>query len=262
MSPQSPAIEAGPLFPVKDHGKWGYMDSTGKLVISPTYYDAYPFSEGLALVQPLVDMENRAIIRVQFIDKSGKMVGSKHYAYAEAFSQGLALVVIAGEEKWGPGYIDSTGKMVIPQNQYKHAKSFSEGLAAVEDVGKWGYLDKTGKMVIAPQFAEAYRFTTGLAAVKDGGKWGYIDTTGKVVIAPQHEVAYHTRAGRRSGGKGAGARARRATPQRLAAGDPRRAEWPRRACPRELPTPRGAAGAGSGRTDDHQPTVLRCLWIL
>lgn len=45
---QSPANDAEPPFPVVEHGKWGYMDKTGKIVISPTYYDAHPFIEGLA----------------------------------------------------------------------------------------------------------------------------------------------------------------------------------------------------------------------
>jgi WG containing repeat len=127
--------ETDPLFPVKEHGKWGYMDKSGKLVISPDYYDAYPFTEGLALVQPHVDMDSRAI-RVRFIDTSGNLLGSKTYAYAEVFSDGLALVVIAGEEKWGPGYIDKTGEMVIPQNQYKYAKSFTPvGIPAILPIG-------------------------------------------------------------------------------------------------------------------------------
>jgi len=87
-SPQSPADETGPLFPVEEHGKWGYIDKTGKIVISPEYYDANPFIEELALVQPFPVLGRRAI-RVLIIDQSGKMVGSRIYAYAQAFSEGL-----------------------------------------------------------------------------------------------------------------------------------------------------------------------------
>ena len=54
-SSQSSAIDTGPLFPVFEHGKWGYIDKTGKIVISPAYLDAYPFSEGLAFVQSSPD---------------------------------------------------------------------------------------------------------------------------------------------------------------------------------------------------------------
>src|SRR6266566_437300 len=67
-SPQSPAEETGPLFPVEEHGKWGYIDETGKIVISPEYYDAGPFIEGMALIQPFAVVGRRAI-RVLIIDK-------------------------------------------------------------------------------------------------------------------------------------------------------------------------------------------------
>jgi hypothetical protein len=49
---QPGASEAKPLFPVVEHGKWGYMDKAGKIVIPPQYYDAGPFKEGMARVQP------------------------------------------------------------------------------------------------------------------------------------------------------------------------------------------------------------------
>ncbi len=182
---QSPANETGPLFPVGEHGKWGYIDKTGKIVIPLHYYLAYPFSEGLAFIQPFPVLGSRAI-RLQFIDKAGLMVMSKIYSYAQPFSEGLAVVAVPGER--GLGFVDKTGKMVT--SQYDFAKPFSEGLAAVKDGGKWGYLDKTDNMVISPQFSEAYRFSDGLAAVKDGGKWGYIDKIGRTVIPPQYDLAY------------------------------------------------------------------------
>src|SRR5712691_8721825 len=191
-SQESPANETGPLFPVEEHGKWGYMDKAGKIVISPKYYDAYPFIEGLALVQPFQVLLSKAI-RVLIIDKTGNTVGPSIYSHAQDFSEGLALVVPAGEEKWGFGYIDKTGKMVISQ-EYNEAKSFKEGLAAVAVGGKWGYIDKTGQMVIPPRFSEAYRFSDGLATVKDGGRrapvttgveWSCMDRTGQMVSPTQ-----------------------------------------------------------------------------
>jgi len=90
--PQSSANETGPLFPVGEHGRWGYIDKTGKIVIPLQYYLAYPFSEGLALIQPFPVLGSRAI-RVLIIDKTGMVIGSKIYSHAYAFSEGLALVV-------------------------------------------------------------------------------------------------------------------------------------------------------------------------
>src|SRR6516164_8860197 len=185
---KSEATNPNPLYPVVEHGKWGYMDKSGKIVIAPQYYDAYPFKEGMARVQPWQVLLSKAI-RVYFIDKSGKIRTPKVYSDAEDFSEGLALVIVPGEK--GFGYIDATGNMIIPQDDSHEAGGqFRESLATIKQGGQWGYMNKTGKMVIQPQFKQALRFSEGLAAVKSGDKWGYIDKSGKLAIAPQYEMAY------------------------------------------------------------------------
>ncbi len=104
------------------------------------------------------------------------------------------------------GYIDKTGKFIIP-SQFDNAHSFSEGLAAVQiceegsDNGCWkwkyGYIDKTGNFVIPPQFYNADSFSEGLAAIdfcetgpEHECRYGYIDKTGNFVIQPQFKNAY------------------------------------------------------------------------
>src|SRR6266568_7661557 len=63
------------------------------------------------------------------------------------------------------GYIDRTGRIVIPAHFYR-AEDFSEGLAAVSFdssyPGKWGYVDQTRRFVIAPRFPDAHNFSSGL----------------------------------------------------------------------------------------------------
>src|SRR5437870_5048196 len=64
---------------------------------------------------------------------------------------------------WKAGYIDRTGRIVIPL-QYALATPFSGGLAAVSpDWRLWGYIDVSGRMVIEPQFAIATPFAEDLA---------------------------------------------------------------------------------------------------
>ena len=63
---------------------------------------------------------------------------------------------------------------------------FAHWAAVKDDNGKWGYIDKTGKLVIPCQWEATEGFSEKLAAVKDAtGKWGYIDTKGNVVIPCQ-----------------------------------------------------------------------------
>lgn len=49
--------------------------------------------------------------------------------------------------------------------RYEAAQPFSEGLAAVRQNGKWGYIDTDGKQVIPCQYDLAYEFNEGYAIV-------------------------------------------------------------------------------------------------
>ena len=86
------------------------------------------------------------------------------------------------------GYADEKGAVVI-KPQFDKALDFSEGLAAVmtkeNDVEKWGFIDLTGKLVIPATYKlQPGRFSEGLAAVRIGDsesnyEMSYIDKTGK-----------------------------------------------------------------------------------
>jgi hypothetical protein len=94
------------------------------------------------------------------------------------------------------GYIDRTGKVVIPLC-FDKVGVFSEGLARFERDQNWGYIDTGGSVVIEPRFPWAQEFYDGLARVQVtgqplgiDGRWGFIDKTGKVVIAPDYEEGF------------------------------------------------------------------------
>lgn len=57
----------------KTSGLWGYIDKTGEYVIEPAFYDAFPFSEGLAAVKTVTGFYS-------FIDKMGKEVIKGEYS--------------------------------------------------------------------------------------------------------------------------------------------------------------------------------------
>jgi hypothetical protein len=83
------------------------------------------------------------------------------------------------------GYIDSTGKIVIPP-QFDEARDFSEGLAAVRVCTKYGYVDTSGKMIIEPQFQFAEPFSDGLAQVQlSTNEVAYVDRSGKIAFTLQ-----------------------------------------------------------------------------
>lgn len=104
------------------------------------------------------------------------------------------------EKKGKAGYIDDTGKLVIPL-RFDEAEHFAEGLAAVRVGDDWGYIDGAGKLVIRPQFFDADSFSDGIASV---GVWferkqvidskvglsSYIDKTGRLITEKRFGVAF------------------------------------------------------------------------
>ncbi len=83
---------------------WGYIDKTGKLVISAQFESAAPFSEGLAVIHHC----DQAF----FIDKTGKTAVSGSFRYASSFSGGLARIETMTKDGLLFGYVDQTGKIV------------------------------------------------------------------------------------------------------------------------------------------------------
>jgi len=207
------------LFPVCDRcatkdKRWGYIDSTGKLVINSQFEEVADFSEGLAAVKTgsrwgFIDEDGKFVINPQFdevgsfaeglvavksdrkwgyLDKTGKYTINPQFYDAGMFSEGLAPV-FGTETGFKHGYIDKSGKNVI-NAQFDDARCFFEGRAAVKLGDKWGYINRRGKYIINPQFDEASdTFSEGRAAFKIGDKWGYIDKAGKFVINPQFDSA-------------------------------------------------------------------------
>lgn len=93
------------------------------------------------------------------------------------FSEGLAAVNRLG--RWG--FVNRAGEQVI-KTQYELVGDFSDGLAAVRIGAKWGFIDKAGTFVIQPLYLDADSFVNGIAPVKKGDYWGYIDKMEKVKI--------------------------------------------------------------------------------
>jgi hypothetical protein len=108
-----------------------------------------------------------------------------------ALSQSKTNRLFPVYENGKAGFIDNTGKLVIPL-KFEYASDFSEGLALIKIDNKSGFINQSGKTVffLPPIVDEAGEFADGLAAVEIGKKWGYIDTSGKVVIQPVYDQVH------------------------------------------------------------------------
>jgi hypothetical protein len=121
-----------------------------------------------------------------FIDQTGKIVVPAILGSTEGHFQD-GLLNITG---FDGVYLDTTGKRAFETKLFR-GWDFSEGLAVAmaESGGKWGYINTKGEFAISPRFASSQRdyvwpFQDGLAKIEVGGRFGFIDHSGEFVIPP------------------------------------------------------------------------------
>jgi hypothetical protein len=144
------------------HGKWGFIDRTGKAAIPAVFEHAYGFSEGLASVE-----QNN---KWGFINKNGEWVIEPVFEDAWPFSKGWAEV--RQNNQWF--LIDKNFKKAF-DNNFENVMLFSEGLANAQHMGKWGFINENYEWVIPTYFENVLGFSEGLAAASQNGKWGFIN---------------------------------------------------------------------------------------
>jgi hypothetical protein len=158
-------------------GNYGYIDATGKELIPAKYYNLFYFSNDLA---PFIDKQDEG--KYGAVNRKGEVVIQPKYEAMEAFSEGLACVSITiNENESKTGFIDVTGKEVIPLKPGSFVSSFHNGLAQFIENEKIGFMDKTGKTVLPAIYDDAEEFEHGFALVKVKGEEYYINTAGKRV---------------------------------------------------------------------------------
>jgi hypothetical protein len=158
----------GCLFPIKQNGKWGFIDDHETLKIPCKFDSVQNFSDNLASV--LVDS------LWGYIDTRGVLVIPAKFRYTEPFSCGLAKV--NSTEKAFPTVFINTNGDVAFKCKYRLVYSFTYNRALAYINNKACYLDKTGKVVIKTQYSSGGLFNDGIAQVWDFKRAEFIDTTG------------------------------------------------------------------------------------
>ena len=174
-----------------------YIDSSGKKTLTfnkLTTYIPSSYNEGLAIYGKYSTLDYLPLdMEFQglygFMDLKGNILIQPTYQFAYSFCNGLAAV--QQNDKWG--FIDKKGSIIIPCKYDSVNNGFSigfyEGLAAVEINNKWGFISEAGKLEIPFNFEQVSYFSEGLVAVKINNKWGFIDKNGNIIIKPIYKEA-------------------------------------------------------------------------
>ncbi len=128
------------LAAISKGGKWGYIDRDGNVVIEPVYKSAWAFHEGFARVKPFDKPD-------QFIDRSGHALAAEDWAASDDFSGGMARVMVGNSF----GYVDSSGKLMI-QPLFTRGWNFSNDLSVIEYQDKLGIIDRKGNHILQPVY--------------------------------------------------------------------------------------------------------------
>ncbi len=156
------------LAPIMQDGKWGYINSSGGIMIQPHFDRVQLFSEGLAQV--------RFRGSWQYIDLRGRIVLSRS---GGSFRDGLAA---SRDHRLCWGFMDPSGSLKIA-TQYELVKDFYEERAAVKATnGLWGYVDTNGQTVVDMKHQTTWGFHEGLASCGIAGDITYINIDGEVEI--------------------------------------------------------------------------------
>jgi len=111
-----------------------------------------------------------------FDSGSGQLIDSSQIASDLPADENLSIV-----SEYSYKFINSKGEVAIDLSGYDSANPFSEGLAVVEKNGKFGYIDTTGKVVIPIKYLAASDFYSGEASVETVSDYLYINKLGETV---------------------------------------------------------------------------------
>lgn len=149
--------------------KWGFVNDKNEITIPFDYDFVNPFENGLAYAK------NNG--KQFFITKRNlKLEGN--YDEARIFTFGLAAV--SKNKKWG--FIDETGKLVIPMIYDEVGYFDQNSLSSVSKNGKSGFINKKGVEII-PIIYEMVKSEQldDLVIVRKNYKWAFFDSKGKLL---------------------------------------------------------------------------------
>ena len=196
----------GNLLQFTKDGKYGYLNTEGEVVIEAQFYEARPFSEGLAAVcresdgcLEYINEKGETVLKFEDADGYLNIFQMADEEPSCDFSDGVARIYFGYET----ACIDKAGNRLNVKNPVGMHK---QGRIAFfdDETGLYGFADKDGNIVIPAAYSGVFDFSqSGIALVKSTKNYttpkeaelfeyedyyrGYIDTEGNVVIPIEFE---------------------------------------------------------------------------
>lgn len=150
---------------IKRNGRYGFIDSRGRLRIANRYESVHKFSEGYAAVKILG--------KWGFINLQDNIAVQPVYEEVWPFRNGFAQV----KQKGLFGLIDKSGKQILPV-RYEKIDVLPGGNVVIQQNGLKGLADASGKLLIHPKYNVLDDAANGFVIVARDGKYGVITHQG------------------------------------------------------------------------------------
>lgn len=177
------------LLLVKQSGKYGYIDPTGKVIVAFNQYE----DAGAFLYRDLAPVKKNG--KWGYINRKGEIAIPCSYDGVACFTHnGLAAV----RNKRKVGFVDTKGSLVVPfkygiisATDILYQVQFHHGYAVITDYNKKGILHESGRQIVECKYTQAeidynvdYKFpyfrVSNDSPRKNGRyKWIYIDSLGR-----------------------------------------------------------------------------------
>jgi len=169
------------LYPISVFGKYGFVDATGRVVVTPTYDFARAPREGLAAVKASGG-GGRAW---GYVDASGAFAIAPRFDEAESFVNGRAVVAV-GKKK---GIVDAAGAWVV-EPAWERVEPDGE-LWRVQEGERTGWLGPNGEPLVPPRWDDVSGTRETMILVRDGGGASILDpTTGSLLPLTADETRW------------------------------------------------------------------------
>ncbi len=158
--------------PIKDNGKYGYIDRNGKLVLDYQFEQAKDFNNGLAQIG-----NNRYWA---IINKEGKIISDWYNSIGDYKGK---IAIVKKSRKYG--FINKEGGFL--GKWFTDYKPLGYGMYRVEISDKYSVVNADGKIVI-DWCEEILDFYNGLIKVKKNNEYAYLNTEGEVILGWYEEI--------------------------------------------------------------------------
>jgi hypothetical protein len=169
--------ESEGLRAIKRNGRYGFIDSKGRLRVANRYEAVKGFSEGYAAVKILG--------KWGFINKFDNIAIQPVYEDVHPFSRGLALV----KQKGLYGVVDAKGKLVLPV-RYQKISFLPTGNILFEINQLKGLANHDGRVVMNAKYQLLEDEGNGYFIIGRDGKYGVISSDGLSTIPQYYDYIY------------------------------------------------------------------------